>query len=109
MAAGKIQPPEAADEYRGKVRTAIEKAKPKQIRQNISKAEERGPKELMSNKNINILPTDKRNATAWELLGTTYRYLYKRFRMSKAPKRMQNGESTQKLCRRKSQNRYHLR
>ncbi|GJQ78582.1 hypothetical protein Trydic_g11692 [Trypoxylus dichotomus] len=37
MAAGKIQPPEAADEYVWKVRTAIEKAKPKQIRQNISK------------------------------------------------------------------------
>ncbi|GJQ67844.1 hypothetical protein Trydic_g16608 [Trypoxylus dichotomus] len=49
MAAGKIQPPEAADEYRWKVRTAIEKAKPKQIRQNISKAEQRSLKELMKN------------------------------------------------------------
>ncbi|GJQ71361.1 hypothetical protein Trydic_g18476, partial [Trypoxylus dichotomus] len=36
--AGKIKPPEAADEYRWKVRTAIEKAKPKQIRQHIGKA-----------------------------------------------------------------------
>ncbi|GJQ86690.1 hypothetical protein Trydic_g19787 [Trypoxylus dichotomus] len=31
MAARKIQPPEAADEYRWKVRTAIEKVKPKQV------------------------------------------------------------------------------
>ncbi|GJQ68449.1 hypothetical protein Trydic_g4845 [Trypoxylus dichotomus] len=53
MAAGKIQPSEAADEYRWKVRTAIEKAKPKQIRQNI-KAERRSLKELMSDKNIKI-------------------------------------------------------
>ncbi|GJQ71255.1 hypothetical protein Trydic_g10995 [Trypoxylus dichotomus] len=30
MTAGKIQPPEATDEYRWKVRTAIDKAKPKQ-------------------------------------------------------------------------------
>ncbi|GJQ84016.1 hypothetical protein Trydic_g10482 [Trypoxylus dichotomus] len=37
MAAGKIQPPEAADECRWKVRTAIEKAKPKQIRHLIAK------------------------------------------------------------------------
>ncbi|GJQ74828.1 hypothetical protein Trydic_g21665 [Trypoxylus dichotomus] len=56
MAAGKIQPPEAADEYRWKVRTAIKKAKPKQIRQNISKAEQRSLRELMSDK---ILPADK--------------------------------------------------
>ncbi|GJQ86456.1 hypothetical protein Trydic_g10363 [Trypoxylus dichotomus] len=62
MAAGKIQPPETAHEYRWKVRTAIEKAKPKQIRQNISKAEERSLKELMSDKNIKILQADKGNA-----------------------------------------------
>ncbi|GJQ71324.1 hypothetical protein Trydic_g7860 [Trypoxylus dichotomus] len=49
--AGKIQPPEAADEYRWKVRTAIEKAKPKQIRQNIGNAEQRSLKELISDKN----------------------------------------------------------
>ncbi|GJQ64838.1 hypothetical protein Trydic_g7014 [Trypoxylus dichotomus] len=64
MAAGKIQPPQAADEYLWMVRTAIEKAKPKQIRQNISKAEQRSLKEVMSDKNIKILPADKGNATA---------------------------------------------
>ncbi|GJQ80554.1 hypothetical protein Trydic_g19958 [Trypoxylus dichotomus] len=42
---GKMQTPEAADEFRWKVRTAIEKAKPKQIRQNISKVEQRSLKE----------------------------------------------------------------
>ncbi|GJQ65815.1 hypothetical protein Trydic_g11970 [Trypoxylus dichotomus] len=59
MAAGKIQPPEAADEYRWKIRTAIEKAKPKQIRQNISKAEQRSLKKLMSEKNIKIFRRTK--------------------------------------------------
>ncbi|GJQ76164.1 hypothetical protein Trydic_g1909 [Trypoxylus dichotomus] len=63
MAAGKIQPPEAADEYRWKIRTAIETEKPKQIRQNISKAEQRSRKKLMSDKDIKILPADKGNAT----------------------------------------------
>ncbi|GJQ86537.1 hypothetical protein Trydic_g10437 [Trypoxylus dichotomus] len=59
MAAAKTQPPE----YRWKVRTAIEKAKPKQIRQNISKPEQRSLKELMTVKNIKILPADRGTAT----------------------------------------------
>ncbi|GJQ70670.1 hypothetical protein Trydic_g10235 [Trypoxylus dichotomus] len=57
------QPPETADGYPCKVRTAIEKAKPKQIRQNISKAGQRSLKKLMSDKNIKIFPADKGNAT----------------------------------------------
>ncbi|GJQ78703.1 hypothetical protein Trydic_g2740 [Trypoxylus dichotomus] len=67
MAAGKIQPPKAADKYRWMVRTATEKAKPKQIRQNISKAERRSLKELI---NIKILPVDKGNATVIIDVGT---------------------------------------
>ncbi|GJQ73285.1 hypothetical protein Trydic_g13657 [Trypoxylus dichotomus] len=70
MAAGKIQPPEAVDEYRWKIRTAVERAKPKQIRQNISKAERSSLKELMSDKNIKILPADKGNATVIMDAGT---------------------------------------
>ncbi|GJQ78533.1 hypothetical protein Trydic_g11647 [Trypoxylus dichotomus] len=70
MAAGKIPPPEAADEYHWRVRTAIEKAKPKQIRQNISKAEQRSLKELISDKNIKILQADKGNVTVIMDVGT---------------------------------------
>ncbi|GJQ75454.1 hypothetical protein Trydic_g17544 [Trypoxylus dichotomus] len=67
MTAGKIQPPGAADEYRWKARTAIEKAKQKQIPQNICKAEQRSLEELMTDKNIKILPADKGNATIKEI------------------------------------------
>ncbi|GJQ80626.1 hypothetical protein Trydic_g9212 [Trypoxylus dichotomus] len=70
MAAGKIQPPEAADEYRWEVRTPIEKAKPKQMRQNISKAEQLSLKELMSDKNIKISPANKGNAAIVMNVGT---------------------------------------
>ncbi|GJQ84828.1 hypothetical protein Trydic_g19590 [Trypoxylus dichotomus] len=55
--------PETVDEYRLKVRTGMEKAKPKQIRQNISRTEQRSLKELMSDKNNKILPADEGNST----------------------------------------------
>ncbi|GJQ74425.1 putative Rab GTPase-activating protein 1-like [Trypoxylus dichotomus] len=70
MAAEKTQPSEVVDEYRWNFRTAIEKAKPKQIRQNISKAEQRSLKELLSDKNIKIFPADKGNATESEMADT---------------------------------------
>ncbi|GJQ66504.1 hypothetical protein Trydic_g4495 [Trypoxylus dichotomus] len=70
MAAGKIQPAEAANEHRWKVRTAIEKSKPKQIRQNISKAEQRSLKELMRDKVSKFSPADKGNATVIMDVGT---------------------------------------
>ncbi|GJQ86553.1 hypothetical protein Trydic_g10452 [Trypoxylus dichotomus] len=52
------------------VRIAIEKAKPKEIRQNISKAQQRILQELMSDRNIKTLPEDKGNATVTMDVGT---------------------------------------
>ncbi|XP_045477895.1 uncharacterized protein LOC123683043 [Harmonia axyridis] len=60
--AQRIQDPEKAEEYRWKIRTALDSTT-KQPESNINRAEQRALKELKSDPTIKILPADKGNAT----------------------------------------------